>query len=128
LKEETERALSSAHKHLLRAEKTLQIHLADIAAREAYSAALMAAMAIVFEFSGKGPKTHSGTKAVLHELVRDGVPIDRELLAIFDEGFELKAEADYGDPDRIATSDATSAIAAAKKFVAQAQTILESRP
>jgi len=64
----------------------------------------------------------------MHELVRDGIEIDRNLLTIFDDGFELKVEADYGDPANITDEDAYRTIQMAHDLIGQVDTILKERP
>lgn len=62
----------------------------------------------------------------MHELVHDGLPIEQRLLEIFDEGFEMKLEADYGNPDKIQTGDARAAIDKARRLIADITRILEA--
>ncbi len=69
MKPETEDALARAHAHLAEAGKILDIEIPSVAARQAYLAALSAARGLVFEFLGKGPKSHKGLKALIHKLV-----------------------------------------------------------
>jgi uncharacterized protein (UPF0332 family) len=113
---------------LAQAARALQTGLPGIAAREAYLAALSAGRGLVFEFRDKGPKTHSGVKSLMHELVQGGIGIDRLLLAIFDDGFELKVEADYGNPLDITDEDANRTIRMAQDLIEQIDRILEARP
>lgn len=127
MKPETEDALATAREHLQEADKILAIGLPSVAGRQAYLAALTAARGLSFELRNKGPKSHKGVKTLIHELVHEGVPIERELLDIFDEGFRLKVEADYGDPSKITAEGAQQAIDMATDLIGRIQSILSSR-
>ena len=126
MKPEAADALEHAKAHLTIARKVLQIS-ASAAGREAYLAALTAARGLTFELLSKGPRTHSGVKALMHALVRDGLEIDSRLLTIFDEGFDLKVEADYGDPTAVSALLAEKTIDMAEVFVARVEQILADR-
>ena len=110
MKPETADALARARAHLTEAERILEIEIPSVAGRQAYLATLTAARGLVFELLGKGPKSHKGIKALAHELIRDGLPIDRSLLSVLDSGFDLKIEADYGDPANIGEAEARKAL------------------
>lgn len=127
MKPETEDALSVAREHLDEARKILAIGLAGVAGREAYIGALTAARGLVFELKHKGPKSHKGVKTVIHELVKEGIPIERELLDIFDEGFQLKLQADYVDPRKITETGARRAVEMATRLIGRVETILAER-
>ena len=126
MKPETADALKHAREHLVIARKVFPIS-AGTAGKEAYLGALAAARALTFELLNKGPKTHSGVRTLVHHLVRDGLEIDFRLLAIFDQGFDLKVEADYGDPLSIDSSRAQLTIDAADAFVFRIEQILADR-
>jgi len=126
LKLEAADALEHARAHLTISRKVLQIS-ASAAGREAYLAALTAARGLTFELLNKGPKTHKGVRALMHELVRSGLKIDSDLLAIFDKGFDVKVEADYGDPTAVSTLQAQTTIAMAEAFIARVEQILADR-
>jgi len=125
LKPETADALEHAREHLAIARKVLAVS-ASAAGREAYLAALAAARGLTFELLNKGPKTHRGVKTLMHELVRDGLNIEPHLLSIFDEGFDLKVEADYGDPASIDALRAQQTINMADAFIARVEHILSN--
>lgn len=127
MKPETEDALRAAREHLNEANKILGIGLPSVAGRQAYLAALTAVRGLVFELRDKGPKSHKGVKALVHELVKEGAPIERELLDIFDEGFDLKVEADYGDPSKITEGEAQRAIDMATRLLARIESIMAER-
>jgi len=124
LKPETANALQYAKEHLAKAQKIADIGIASVAGREAYIAALSAARALTFELRGKGPKTHKGVRALMHEIVRDGVEISPTLLMILSRGFELKIQADYGDPRKVTAEEARQAIAMASDLIAQIERLL----
>jgi len=127
LKPETTDAIAHADAYLVEAVKILEIGIPSVAGRQAYLAALTAARGLVFELRGKGPKTHKGVKAEMHELVRNGLPLDRRHLSIFDSGFELKLEADYGNPEAIGSESARDVIETASALIAQIKEILLAR-
>ncbi|HEY8698111.1 MAG TPA: HEPN domain-containing protein [Rhizomicrobium sp.] len=105
----------------------LAIHLPSVAGRQADIAALTAVRGLVFELRGKGPKSHKGVKALVHEVVKEGVPIERDLLDIFDEGFGLKVVADYGNPSKITEGDARRSIDMATRLLARIESILAEK-
>jgi uncharacterized protein (UPF0332 family) len=126
LKPETADALENAREHLNLARRLFPAS-ASAAGREGYLAALTAARGLTFELKNKGPKSHSGVKALVHELVRDGLDIDRLLLNVFDKGFELKVTADYGDPRAVGELQSQRIIDMAETFVERVEQILTSR-
>ena len=67
MKPETKHLLEGSDRELARVGKLLQIDEHDAAARDAYQAALFAARALIFEFRGLAPKTHSGTSSLFAE-------------------------------------------------------------
>ncbi len=124
MKPATRDALEHARAHLDEAVKVMEIGLASLAARQAYLAALTAARGIVFETTGQGPKTHRGVKRLIHRLVHEGLPIQQELLSIFDDGFEMKLEADYGNPEKITREAANAAVDMAPRLIADIERTL----
>jgi uncharacterized protein (UPF0332 family) len=126
LKPATRDALSHARIHLEEAIKVLAIGLPSLAARQANIAALTAARVFVFERTDKGPKTHKGVKRLMHQLVHEGASIQASLLDIFDDGFEMKLEADYGDPAKIGQEDASAAIEMATHLIADIERIVDA--
>jgi uncharacterized protein (UPF0332 family) len=126
LKPETADALEHAKQHLALARRASEFS-ASMSGREGYLAALTAGRGLTFELLDKGPKTHKGVKALIHALVKDGLEIDLRLLAIFDEGFDLKVTADYGDPRDVNALQAQQTIDMAEAFVARVEQILKDR-
>lgn len=127
MKPETAEELGFAKQHLERARVTSGLGIPSVSGREAYLAALAAARGLAFELRGKGPKTHKGARALLHDIVRDGAAIDRSLLAIFDQGFDLKVEADYGNPSAVTDKEAQQALDMATQLIAQIEALLAAR-
>jgi uncharacterized protein (UPF0332 family) len=124
VKPETREALARRGKALAKANRILESGMPDVAARPAYIASLTAARGLIYEMRGRAPKTHTGVKSVVHELVREGLNLDRRLLDILEYGFELKVTADYGDPDQISEPEAKRAIDLAAEFIAATDNIL----
>jgi uncharacterized protein (UPF0332 family) len=96
----------------------------EIASREAYAAALNAARAIIYEKTGKVTKTHSGARAQLYKLIREGLPFDRDLADFLARGFEVKLQVDYGPVERISRAEAESFVNVAEAFLAAAKAVL----
>lgn len=117
MKSQTEAAIARARDALAKARRIDQLKMHDVAARQAYTASLTAARALIYEQFGNDPKTHKGIKTLMHELVRKGLPIDRELLTALEYGFELKIVADYGESERISAAEAKKALDVAEAFV-----------
>jgi uncharacterized protein (UPF0332 family) len=117
VKDQTQRALARSRRALSTARKLLELEMHDIAGRQAYIASLNAARAPIFERSGLSTKTHRGVKSLMHDMVRAGLPVDRELLVILEYGFELKTTADYGEAETISAHEARKALDLAESFI-----------
>ena len=89
-----------------------------LAARESYIAALNAARAIVFEKRTIASKTHSGTHSLFHQLVKDGIKVDRHTLDLLSEGFDVKTNADYGPYEEVEEERAKDFVQRADVLVA----------
>ena len=118
MKDHTAKALARSKQALAKARKLLELEMFDIAGRQAYIASLTAARALIYERTGRASKTHKGVKTVMHQLVREGLPINRSLLVSLEYGFELKTTADYGESERISITEAEKALELAGHFVA----------
>lgn len=73
----------------------LAIEMADEAGRTAYLAAFHAAHAIIFERTGRTPKTHRGVRTQFGALARAEASIDISLRQFLTDGYDLKTIADY---------------------------------
>jgi hypothetical protein len=72
------------------------IEVADEAGRTVYLAAFHAAQAILFERTGRTPKTHRGVRTQFGALARTEASIDVSLRQFLTDGYDLKTVADYG--------------------------------
>ena len=63
----------------------------EVSAREAYTAALNAARAVIFHKTGKALKTHSGTRKQMHRLMHEGMRFDSGLAQFLSDGYEVKS-------------------------------------
>lgn len=106
------------------ARKILAIELYDSAGREAYLAALSAARAIIVNIGRIKPKTHTGTRTVFAELLRNGLEFDQRLAKFLADGFEIKSTADYAGGAPVDANDAQDAIAQASAFLTAARSVL----
>lgn len=97
----------------------LGINLADEAGRAAYLAAFHASQALIFERTGRTPKTHQGVRAQFGAIARSESSIDIGLRRFLTDGYDLKSVADYGLGEDAADSadDARGAIDTAERFV-----------
>jgi uncharacterized protein (UPF0332 family) len=117
---ETRAFLAKARALLERAPASLAQNFTDEAGRAAHLAGFHAAQALIFEKQGRSPKTHGGVQSEFALLVRNEPMIDREVRAFLGRAFHLKAIADYeiGPGSKVSATQATEAIAAARRFVA----------
>lgn len=113
-----------AERILAQAESLLADGYTEVAAREAYMAALNTARAIVFETTGEAPKAHSGTRKILSKLVHDGLPIDSAYTRFLATGFDQKTDADYGPRTPMEQGAAELSVETARRFLAAAREIL----
>ena len=116
--------IGTAERILAEAEVFIEEGHNEVAAREAYLAALSAARAIIFEKTGDAPKTHSGTRAMLAKLIHGGLALDGKLLKFLADGFEQKVDADYGPRTPLGDSEAERILETAQAFVAAARRLL----
>jgi uncharacterized protein (UPF0332 family) len=126
MKPESRGYLVKAKQKLDRAERASQAQLPDIAAREAYFAALAATRAIIFELADFVTKTHIGAARKFHELVGKRKLIDASLLAVLDDGREIKSVVDYDIGPLPSADVAIKYLTRTRQFVAAIETIVES--
>ena len=107
---------------LATAQKALSGEIFPIAAREAYIATPNAARAIVFERLAIASKTHSGTRSLLHQLVREGLNIDRRTLDVMSDGSDIKTSSDYGPYEDVQSDQAEDIVRRAQAFLSVIET------
>ena len=106
---------------LERAQRAFLVEIYEDAARGAYTAALNATRALIFEKTGLAVKTYSGARAKLHELIHNGLPFDGEIAKFLQDGFNTKQGVDYGDgPLFVDRATAESYLERARAFIAEA--------
>ncbi|MCW5700447.1 MAG: HEPN domain-containing protein [Rhodospirillales bacterium] len=109
--------LARAELDLKHSRSIAAIGISDIAAREAYMAVFHAAQALVFERTGKTPKTHSGVRHVFGQIVVKE-KLDEQLGRFLSRAYEYKTIADYDLTKRIAPGDVAPIVERAEWFVA----------
>jgi uncharacterized protein (UPF0332 family) len=116
--------LSIAEALLERAQRAFLAEIYEDAARGAYTTALNATGAIIFEKTGLAIKSHSGARTKLHELIHGGMPFDPKLVTFLSDGFETKQGVDYG-PDIVLVDRATAEhyLYLATSFIAEARRV-----
>lgn len=125
---EAARALDIARQHLTAADRSLQIQLAFVAAREAYLAGFHAATAYVLEKTGRPAKTHAGLRSEFARVARHELRIDPKFVGFLARAYTLKSAADYGaDPSSaIPPAQAREVIGIAREFVEAIAVLLTS--
>ena len=112
--------LKRARHFLVRAREMLELTWADDASRAAYMAGFHAAHALVFEKTGRTPKTHSGLQGMFYQVAHDNPAFTVEHLRFLNVGYNLKSEADYDiGPEAIVSMDeAAEAVRMSESFCA----------
>ena len=116
--------LTRAERDLRNARAIASIAIPDVAAREAYLAVFHAAKALVFERTGKTPKTHSGVRQAFGQVVVDE-GLDQDLGRFLARAYEYKTIADYDLTRRIAAEDVEPILERAEQAVLLITQILE---
>jgi uncharacterized protein (UPF0332 family) len=93
LKPETERYLDKARQSLNEARTVAGIELAEAAGRAAYLAMFHAAQALIFERSGKVPRTHRGVHAQFSRLTKDEPSIGVDLPRYLSQAYAIAVRA-----------------------------------
>jgi uncharacterized protein (UPF0332 family) len=95
-----------------------EVNLADAAGRNAYLSGFHAAQALIFERTGKSPKTHTGVQAEFLRLTKDDPGLGN-LRGFLSRAYNLKALADYetGPGSEISLGRAAQAVGEGKSFV-----------
>ncbi|MBV9993232.1 MAG: HEPN domain-containing protein [Alphaproteobacteria bacterium] len=118
--------MSIADAHLKRAELNFLAEIYEDAERNAYTAALNAARAAIFDKLTIAPKTHAGARTKFLELVNDGLDFDAGLANFLAEGFEKKQGIDYGPELTFASREEAEAyLARARAFLAAARAVCD---
>jgi|GraSoiStandDraft_24_1057298.scaffolds.fasta_scaffold569067_2 uncharacterized protein (UPF0332 family) len=118
--------MSVAEAHLERGRRNFLAEIYEDAARNAYSAALNAARAVIFDKLTVAPKTHSGTRSKFFELIHEGMQFDAGLAQFLREGFETKQGIDYGPEVVFVSRDqAEDYLKQAAAFIAAAKAVCE---
>ena len=120
MKAETRDFLDHAAEDIREAEIIATAGLAKVAARSAYYAVFHAAEALIFQYSGKIAKTHSGVRSEFSRIWLTILHLDNWYTTFFAQTYSFKEISDYGSVrDKSVTMEiAEDAIAGAKKFVA----------
>jgi uncharacterized protein (UPF0332 family) len=111
--------LAKARQSLAKGHAMLTIEMPDEAGRTAYLAAFHAAQALIFERTGRTPKTHRGVRTQFGALARAESNIDIVLRQFLTDGYDLKTVADYeiGPEAVVSIVDAQAAIDTSGRFV-----------
>jgi uncharacterized protein (UPF0332 family)/predicted nucleotidyltransferase len=124
LNPETLDLIAIADSKLEDARAILAARVPGAAAREAYTAALSAARALIFEERTLAPKTHDGTHALFHEIaVRPG-RISRDLARVLSQGLEIKIAVDYAARRVLPDERYRAYVEHAAEFVAAVRVLL----
>ena len=116
--------LAWARKALAQAQQILDMGMPEIAARQAYTASARASVALIEHSGLVAPKSHNGVKTMMHNLLRQGVGVDRSALDILEHGYGCKFAADYGDPEEVSDAEAREAIRLAGELIEAVQRIV----
>jgi uncharacterized protein (UPF0332 family) len=127
MKPESRDYLGKAKQKLDRAERALRAQMTDIAAREAYLAALAAARAAIFELEQVVTKTHAGAGQKFHELVGRRQLIAADLMTVLDDGRDIKSAVDYDTSPLPSAEASLKYVERAQQFVAAIEAMLESQ-
>jgi uncharacterized protein (UPF0332 family) len=127
VKPEAAQYLDKARQALKEARAVARIELAEAAGRAAYLAAFHAAQALIFERSGKVPKTHRGVHVQFSRIAKDEPKLGIELPRFLSRSYDFKAVADYeiGPDATVPLTEAISATEAASNFVDRIAEVLE---
>ena len=116
---EADQHLAKARQSLSKAGKMLAAELPDEAGRTAYLAGFHAAQALIFERTGRTPKTHRGVRSQFGRLAVTEPRITSSLRRFLTRGYDIKSVADYaiGVDAVVPVQEAIGAIETATLFV-----------
>jgi uncharacterized protein (UPF0332 family) len=109
--------LDKARNSLAKASGMIDIGYCDEAGRCAYLAAFHAALAFIFEQTGKAPKTHAGVRGQFGNLTKNDPRFDVPLKKFLSQAYEMKTVADYDMITDVSVERALEAIKMATRFV-----------
>jgi len=124
VKPEAAALLDKARRSLADAERILLIEADAVAAREAYMAAFHAAQALLFERTGRVPKTHSGVHAAFGQLTIQELGLSRDLGRFLADAYTQKQIADYATDRTVDKAKAKQTIAAAALLLATVEDVI----
>jgi predicted nucleotidyltransferase/uncharacterized protein (UPF0332 family) len=119
--------LSFARESLGNATGTARMAMPALAAREAYMAGFNAARALIFERTGKSPKTHNGVNALFNDIARSTPEMTRDLVSFIGEGYRFKAWADYHEGVPTRPDEARHASDAATRLIGSIERLLAEK-
>ena len=125
---EAEEQLALAHYGMKRVEWEATGPFPELAAREAYLAALHAACAYIAQHVGRVPKSHSGVQAQFHDLCRQRGEIAPVHPRFLSEAYAYKAAADYLGKRHPDFADLPGIIASARALIAAVEAALTPAP
>ena len=122
--------LAKARESLFDAEYLMQGDRYKAAARAAYYAGFQAALAFIFNHTGRAVKTHSGARSEFSRLTMDAPAFTLENRRFLGQTYTLKNAADYatGSAAHVSGEEASRAIAASKHLVDAVESALSEAP
>jgi uncharacterized protein (UPF0332 family) len=116
---EADQHLAKARQSLFKAGKMLAAELPDEAGRMADLAGFHAAQALIFQPTGRTPKTHRGVRSQFGSLAIGEPQITPALRRFLTRGYDIKSLADYaiGEDAVVPVQEAINAIETATLFV-----------
>lgn len=116
---EADQHLIKARQSLVKAARMLIAELPDEAGRAAYLAGFHAAQALIFQRTGRTPKTHQGVRSQFGRLATSEPRITLSLRRFLTRGYDIKSIADYAvGPDAVVpVHEAVNAIETANLLV-----------
>jgi len=124
MKPETKNLLAKAELRLEKARTILRADVADSAGREAYTAALFAARALIFEERNVAPKTHDGSKSLFNDIAIHTRRLPAELGTVLTDGYDIKFIVDYS-AENVEPKDPAGYVERAEKFVTAIKHLIE---
>ena len=130
MKAETADLMEAAQELLEEARSIAAIGVWTQVGRGAYSAALQAARACIFERTGRAVKSHAGTRATFAELTRDDERFSPDPRGFLGRSHPLKNAADYevGPKRHVSPARAAAALDTSARFVARIAAVLAEQP